>query len=65
MKLYYTMDNVGRAKYTVNYHDGQKRHADGSPFYDFRIFRNAHKRDGFIRSLVADGYAERSQLSSQ
>jgi hypothetical protein len=29
-KEYYTMQNVGKCKYVVNYHDGIKLHKDGS-----------------------------------
>ena len=42
--------NIGRAKYVVNYHTGAKHH-DGSDFYDIKIFRNAKAKDAFIRSL--------------
>lgn len=57
-RRYYLMDNVGSCKYTVNYHDGQKTHDDGSAFYDIRIFANKRKRDGFVRELRTDGYVE-------
>ena len=56
---FYEMSNVGRCKYLVNYHGGQKTHGDGSPFYDIRIFSNRRKKDAFIRELRSAGYAER------
>lgn len=59
MKLYYTTDGVGSAKYTVSSHDGVQTHRDGSPFYDIAIFRNKRKRDAYIKGLVAKGYRER------
>jgi hypothetical protein len=64
MKQFYERDNVGTSKYTVNHHDGIKTHADGSPFYDIRIFSNRAKKDRFIRALSKDGYREgRGSLS--
>jgi|GEM_PF-2122869 len=58
-KSFYTQSNIGRAKYVVNYHNGQKQHKDGSPFFDIAIFSNKRKRDQFIRGLTADGYRGR------
>lgn len=40
MKNFSEMQNVGMAKYVVNYHDGEKKHKDGSPFYDIKILEN-------------------------
>jgi len=56
MKNYYQMFNVGKAKYLVNYHDGVKKHADGSPFYDVKIFKNKKIKDQFIKNLILNGY---------
>jgi hypothetical protein len=58
-KLYYEVQNVGSAKYVVNYHDGAKTHRDGSPFYDVRIFTNKRVKAEFVKALVADGYGPR------
>ena len=55
-KRFNQMSNVGHAKYVVNYHDGQKRHPDGSPFYGIAVFRNKRKLAAFVRALRADGY---------
>lgn len=58
MKVFYTLDNVGKCKYTVNFHDGVQKHRDGSAFFDIRIFTNKKKRDKFIQGLRNQGYAE-------
>lgn len=50
------MQNVGTAKYVVNYHDGIKKHKDGSEFYDIAIFRNKKKMRSFVSKLKKDGY---------
>ena len=58
MKRFNYIQNIGKCRHVINFHDGEKTHADGSPFYDVRIFgskRTAHK---FMRDLVANGYAE-------
>ena len=59
MKTFYRQDNIGTAKYTVSYHDGAKKHSDGSPFFDVAIFRNKKKLDAFIKKLIAEGYKNR------
>lgn len=56
-KHYYESYNIGHAKYVVNYHDGSKIHADGSEFYDIRIFKNKRKKAAFIGELNRAGYA--------
>jgi len=57
-KCYRLQYRIGRARYVVSYHDGRKRHADGSPFYDLRIFANNRVCTQFVRALQADGYRE-------
>ena len=52
------MSNIGRAKYLVNYHDGIKKHNDGSDFFDIEIFKNKKKLNAFIVGLVNNGYIE-------
>ena len=59
MKTFYTIDNVGRAKYTVSIHDGVSTHEDGSPFYGIEIFKNKKKKQAFVKKLIAQGYKER------
>lgn len=59
MKRFYIQYNIGRAKYVVNYHDGEKKHQDGSDFFDISIFKNKKKLAEFITGLSKDGYIER------
>jgi len=56
MKKYYLQDGIGKAKYTVSYHDGVQTHSDGSEFYGIAIFHNKRKRDAFVRQLRKQGY---------
>ena len=56
MKTYYTQENIGKAKYVVNYSDGQKKHKDGSPFFGIAIFRNKIKLNAFVSDLLKNGY---------
>ena len=48
--------NVGNAKYLVNFADGKKTHKDGSRFYDIKILTNKKDLASFIRQLKLDGY---------
>jgi len=59
MKDYYTTSNIGRAKYTVSYHDGISKHKDGSAFYNIMIFKSKVKMNAFIDSLITSGYKEK------
>lgn len=56
MKRYYLMGNVGKAKYTVNYHDGKSKHRDGSDFFAIKIFKNKKSVDKFVLWLHRGGY---------
>ena len=58
MKTFHQINNVGHAKYTINFHDGKKQHNDGSPFYDIRIFKNKSKLAAFTKDLKTRGYKE-------
>ena len=57
-KLYYTMDNIGRAKYTINYHDGISTHRDGSAFYGIETFKNKKKYNARLKEMIKEGYKE-------
>lgn len=56
---FYVQQNVGKAKYVVSYHNGVKRHADGSPFCDVEIFKNRNDVKKFTDCLIKSGYRER------
>ena len=56
------MYGVGRSKYVVNFHDGKKKHDDGSDFYDIKIFKNKKKLADFENDLKALGYKYGSPL---
>jgi len=47
--------NIGTSKYVVTWHDGQKKHTDGSDFHDIAIFKNKKKMNSFIKNLKAKG----------
>lgn len=55
-KYYRTMMNVGKAKYVVSFHDGIKKHSDGSAFYDLRSFKNKKDFNTFVKNLEKKGY---------
>jgi len=58
MKRYNILKQVGKAKYVVSYHDGIKKHSDGSDFYDISIFKSIKKMNPFILDLYNKGYME-------
>lgn len=57
-KFFNVMQNVGKCRYVVNFHDGQKTHKDGSPFFDVHIISNKRALHRFVKGLKADGYVE-------
>ena len=54
-KTYNIRSGVGRAKYVVSYHNN-KFHADGSEFFDIKIFKNQPLLQAFIQILDSQGY---------
>ena len=58
MKTFYQQDNIGRVKYTINYHDGNKKHKDGSKFFDIKTFKNKKDLETFKKELIKKGYKE-------
>lgn len=57
-KRFSVKHGVGKARHVVNHHDGLKKHADGSDFFDVQIFGSKKKMEVFVKSLRVDGYAE-------
>lgn len=56
MKVFNEQENIGKAKYLVNFHDGVKQNKDSSPFFDLKIFKNKKKKAAFTKSLEEQGY---------
>ena len=55
-KRYNQKDGVGKSKYVISYHDGKKKHKDGSDFFDIQIFRNKKDLSKFVNALHKGGY---------
>ena len=58
MKKYNIMTNVGKCRYLINYHDGIKKHKDGSEFFDIAIHSNKINHNNFIKRLIEKGFKE-------
>jgi len=58
MKRFNVMTNIGKAKYVVNSHDGEKTHPDGSPFLDIATFKNKKDLARCVAGLKSTGYVE-------
>lgn len=58
-KTFYQQDGIGKAKYTISFHDGVKKHKDGSAFFDIRIFKNKIDLFAFQKELLGKGYIEK------
>jgi len=59
MKKFYIQHGIGKAKYLVNYHDGIKKHNDGSEFFDIAIFKNKKDLKEFVSKLTSEDYLYR------
>ncbi len=55
-KRFKRQDGIGKAKYTISYHDGKKKHKDGSDFFDIKIFKNKKDLSDFVGTLAKQGY---------
>lgn len=62
-KTFSEQENIGNAKYVVNFQNGVKTHRDGSPMFDIRIFSSKIKKEKFVQSLHAAGYTDRTLAS--
>lgn len=58
MKTFHLNSKIGKAKYVVSYHDGIKKHQDGSEFFDIAIFKNVKTLDTFINDLLDKDYIQ-------
>jgi hypothetical protein len=56
MKKFRMQYGIGSAKYLVSFHDGEKKHKDGSEFWDIEIFKNKKKLYAFTDDLRKNGY---------
>ena len=54
--IYYVQHSIGKARHVVSYHDGIKKHGDGSPFFDVKICGNKKRLSAFISKLKKLGY---------
>lgn len=59
-KRFNQKNNVGSSKYVISYHDGKKKHKDGSDFFDIQIFKNQKDLETFKKALVSKGFIEES-----
>jgi 5-hydroxyisourate hydrolase-like protein (transthyretin family) len=59
-KRFNTNYGVGKSKYVVNYHDGVKKHKDGSDFFDVQIFKNQNDLEAFKKALLQKGFVAES-----
>ena len=59
-KRFNTNYGVGKSKYVVNYHDGVKKHKDGSDFFDVQIFKNQKDLEAFKKALLQKGFVAES-----
>ena len=57
-KTFYISYGISKAKYVVSFHNGVKKHQDGSDFYDIKIFKNKKDLEKFRESLLKKGYEE-------
>lgn len=57
-KQFYQQNNIGRAKYTLSYHNGIDTHKDGSPFFGIKTFSNKKKLQEAKNDFFKQGYIE-------
>ena len=62
-KRFNTKYGVGKSKYVVNYHDGVKKHKDGSDFFDVQIFKNQKDLEAFKKALLQKGFVAESVVN--
>ena len=62
-KRFNTNYGIGKSKYVVNYHDGVKKHKDGSDFFDVQIFKNQKDLEAFKKALLQKGFVAESVVN--
>ena len=50
--------NIGKAKYTVSFFNGNNFHKDGSKFWDITTFKNLRALADFTNNLEEQGYKQ-------
>jgi len=55
-KKFYEQHGIGKAKYTISFHDGVSTNKDGSAFYGIEIFHNKPDLEKFKQKLLSKGY---------
>ena len=55
-KRYNVKQNIGKSKFVVDFHDGKKKHRDGSDFFDMKIFNNKKDLEKFEKELKTKGF---------
>ena len=55
-KKFYEQHGIGKAKYTVSFHDGVSTNKDGSAFYGIKTFHNKPDLEKFKQELLREGY---------
>lgn len=58
MKKFRINPCIGKVRHSVSFHDGAKKHKDGSEFWDIEIFKSKKAVAAFVKTLKAQGYAE-------
>lgn len=58
-KRFYQIDNIGKVKYSLFFHDGVTKYNDGSDFFDVRTFKNKLDLENKRQQLLKDGYTDR------
>jgi len=51
---------IGKAKYSIDFHDGKSTHKDGSPFWGINIFKNKKDLAKAIKDYTKKGYIKES-----
>ncbi len=54
---------IGKAKYSIDFHDGKSTHKDGSPFWGINIFNNKKDLAKAIKDYTKKGYIKESTLN--